>query len=141
MRRPIITDINFLRQKSEKEYDIAMQNAIIKDLEDSLDISKGIGLAGVQIGILKNMAIIRIGEQKLNLINAYIRYKEDKFRCIGEGCLSLPSLKVDTIRYNKIYIVNNGKDEEYTGILSIIIQHELAHCVGRTILDDKWRAK
>lgn len=60
---------------------------------------------------------------------------------IGEGCLSFAGIRIDTRRYREIKIMNNGKIENYTGILSVAIQHELSHCVGRTLFDDKWKAR
>jgi len=115
--------------------------AILQDLNDTLDLKQGLGLSAVQIGVLKNIAIIRLGEVKLDLVNAYIVEKNDKFRFTGEGCLSLPALHIDTRRYREVKIINNGKEENYTGLLAVIILHELSHCIGRTILDDKWKAR
>ena len=140
MKKQIVTDLNFLKQKSEPIaiYEIDMY---LSQLEDSLDLSKGIGLSAVQIGILKNIAIVRIGETKINLINAYIIDKNDKFRMVGEGCLSLPHIRVDTRRYKEITINNNGKTEHYEGLLAIAIQHEVDHCNGMIILDRKWKAR
>lgn len=134
MKRPIIQDLNILRQKSEPCRPEEVKD-ILQDLEDSLDLKKGIGLAGVQIGALKQIAIIRIGTQKINLVNAYIISKNEKFRMQGEGCLSLKGIHVDTIRYNDITINNNGTIETYTGLLSVAIQHELGHFFGKLIID------
>lgn len=140
MKRPIITDLRILKQKS---IDIIYPNEaeiLICDLEDTLKEHKtGIGLAGVQIGILKNVAIIRMEETKINLINAYIIEKENPIRVDEEGCLSLPNIKVTTKRYNNIKIINNGKEEEYSGIIAVVIQHEIDHCFGLTILNRKWK--
>jgi len=52
----------------------------------------------------------------------------------------LPGIHIDTRRYNEIKIINNGKEENYTGILAVAIQHELDHANGLTILDRKWRS-
>jgi len=140
MKKPIISDINFLRQKSEPVKQEEVKD-LLQDLEDSLDLSKGIGLSAIQIGELKNIAIVRIKDTKINLINAYIIDKNDKFRMVGEGCLSLAGVRVDTRRYREITINNNnGIVEHYEGLLAVAIQHELSHCIGRTILDDKWRS-
>jgi len=140
MKRPIITDLTILRQKSVEALPSEIAE-IIADLEDSLDLSKGIGLSAVQIGILKKVSIVRFGKTKIDLINAYIIEKDEKFRFIGEGCLSLPYLKVDTTRYNFIKVNNNGTIFTAEGLEAVAIFHELSHEKGRTILDDKWRTR
>jgi peptide deformylase len=140
MKRQIITDRIFLKQKSI----IATPEEVItliKDLEDTLDIKRGIGLSAIQIGIPKNVAIIRLESTKIDLINAYVIERTEKFRMKLEGCLSLPCLYMDTIRYNRITINNNGNLQDYNGILAVAVQHELDHSNGLTILDRKWRAR
>lgn len=141
MKKSIVTDMKILKQKSLPATPDEIQ-AILQDLNDTLDLKRGIGLSAVQIGILKNIAIVRYDNIKIDLINAYIIDKQDKFRMVGEGCLSLPSLKIDTRRYREIKINNNnGKEENYNGILAVIVYHELRHTQGFTILDDKWKAR
>jgi peptide deformylase len=54
---------------------------------------------------------------------------------VGEGCLSIIGLKVDTIRYREIKIINNGKEENYTGLLAVCVLHELQHFTGQLITD------
>lgn len=140
MKKSIITDPIYLKNVStDAQHD--EYNAIIKDLEDSLDLKKGIGLAGIQIGIPKKVAIIRIGDIKLTLINTHIIEKWGRFKFIGEGCLSLPDLHIDTARYNRITINIDNEIKEYTGLLAVAIQHEIGHWNGKTILDYKWKAR
>ena len=59
----------------------------------------------------------------------------------GEGCLSIPSIHIDTIRYEKILYINNGVENIADGLLSIAIQHEIDHVFGLTILNKKWRSR
>ena len=134
MKRFIITDLSILKKISE---DVLPEeiDAILQDLEDTLDLKRGIGLASIQIGIPKKIAIIRIGDIKINLINAYIIEKSDRFRFKNEGCLSLPNLHVDTIRYNNLKIMNNGKEENYTGLVACACLHEIQHTAGKLITD------
>jgi len=141
MKRPIITDLNFLRQRSERVNPKEIK-PLIKDLEDSLDLSKGCGLSAIQIGIKLRVAIVRLLNFRLNLYNPQIIEKTHPFRFVGEHCLSLPNLSVDTRRYNRI-VVENGDGKKYSlkGIEAIVVQHEIAHLNGRTILDDKWKKR
>ena len=145
MKKKIITDLKYLKQKSliaiPEEVD-----SIIKDLEDSLDLSKGIGLSAIQIGIPKQVGIIRIPELKINinLINPEIIDREDRFHYIKEGCLSIPGVKVDTSRYREITFYNNLQrtytlSVETDGLVCIAVQHEIDHMKGLIILDRKWK--
>ena len=145
MKRNIITSLKELRKPSEIVTDFAESLDIIKDLEDSLDSTKGIGLSAVQIGIYKQIGIIRTPNKKIDLINPVLIEKYDKFCMKQEGCLSLPGLRIDTLRYKEITIENNGKnyifDLSVDGIICVAVQHELEHVRGRCILDSKWRKR
>lgn len=142
MERPIITDPKFLRQKSEKT-DFWESRRIIKDLEDTLKKTKtGIGLTGIQIGIPKRVSILRIAGWKLNLVNPEITEKEQRIRIPKEACLSFPGLEIDTVRYFKIRIKNDGHDLGwFENLQAVAIQHEIDHMNGLTILNRKWRKR
>ena len=145
MLKKIVTNLKELRTPCEIVTDLAETLNIIKDLEDSLDCSKGIGLSAIQIGIAKQVGIIRCPNTSIDLINPKIIDKYDKFRMEKEGCLSLPGITINTARYKEITFENNGKqytlDIEIDGIICIAIQHEIEHIRGRTILDSKWRKR
>ena len=146
MKRKVVTNLKELRKPSQIIENKEEIDSIIKDLEDTLALEKrGLGLSAIQIGIMKKVSIIRFGDKKLNLINAKIVEKSNKFRFQGERCLSLPGLSIDTLRYKEIMIDNNGQklyfDIETDGLLMICIQHELNHERGVTILDRKWRKR
>jgi len=141
MKRKIITDITYLKQKSEPVSLDELDN-IVKDLEDSLDPKKGIGLTAIQIGIPLQVSIIRIpNKTPMNLYNAKIIEKQApiKFR---ECCLSIPDLAIETRRYNSI-VFENGDRQKYSadGIEAIVVQHEIDHMNGLTMLDRKWRKR
>ncbi len=138
----IITDLKFLKQKSTETWIPEESLEIIRDLEDSLDLDKGIGLTAIQIGIPKKVAIIRMPKLKLDLVNPVLLEKYDKFRFQKERCLSLPGLAIDTTRYMDIMIKNgDGKIFSFYGLEAIVVQHEIDHMNGLTILDRKWRKR
>lgn len=137
MNKTIITDITLLKQKS-LPVGFWESKKIIKDLEDTLKNTKiGIGLTAIQIGIPKQVSIIRLPNFKLNLINNKIIEQSDLIR-FPESCLSLPGLKIDTRRYNYVKL-DNGK--LYKGLVAVCIAHEIDHQNGLTILDRKWRKR
>lgn len=146
MKRKIVTDLKFLAQisssvKSQHEID-----EIVQDLKDSFEpyARRGLGLAAVQIGILKQVAIINLPGNFYVLVNPIIRAREDKIT-FNEACLSLRGINVITDRYNKIVVehgLNNARVSiECSGLEAIVLQHELGHMYGKTILDCKHKAK
>lgn len=100
----------------------------------------GIGLAAPQIGIAKNIAIVRIGDRhSVNLVNCRIEKSFDEFLFEGEGCLSFPDLREDTKRFNEIHVVDNlvyPHSFIATGLFAVCCQHELDHLNG-VLLPDK----
>lgn len=119
--------------------------SLIDTLEKELDYSNkigraGIGLAAPQIGIAKNIAIIRLPKITLNLINAKLVKGYDPALFTEEGCLSFPGRLEDTIRFQEVYIDNN-LDEPHSlvvnGLLAVVCQHELDHLNSTLFMDRK----
>lgn len=139
----IITDEKMLRVKCEDALPDEIGpivDQLERELKRSADLGRGgIGLASIQIGIPKNIAIIRINERySVNLVNAEIinKYEPEVFE--GEGCLSFPDKFVKSLRYKEIHVVNNMGDVKKfiaQGLVAVVIQHELDHLNGRILPD------
>ena len=144
MKCSIIVDKNKLKKPSSLVTSRGEADSIIKDLEDTLEKGRGLGLSACQIGIYKQVSIIRIGEFKLDLINPIIVSKNGKFIYKGEGCLSFPYIYVDTDRWQSIFI-EHGLEERKQSVCmnleSIVIQHEIDHQKGITIFDRKHKRR
>ena len=99
----------------------------------------GIGLAAPQIGIGKNIAIVRLGNGlDLNLVNAKIERGYDSTMFRSEGCLSFPGRTEDTMRYQEVHIVNNlvaPTQFVATGLLAVSCQHEIDHLNSTLFMD------
>jgi peptide deformylase len=99
----------------------------------------GIGLAAPQCGVAKNLAIVRINEQyQINLINCKIEQGYDQTMFKDEGCLSFPGKTENTMRYQEVYAVNNliyPHSFIATGLMAVVIQHELDHLNGILLPD------
>lgn len=138
----IITDENSLRIKCEPvlsdEFDILREK-----LETVLEWSKnngkpGVGLACPQIGIAKNMAIVRVDSIKIDLVNSNIVQKYHQCEFPNEGCLSFPNKWVKTRRYKEIVVKNNlvyPNSFIATDFIAIIVQHEWDHLRGVLLPD------
>jgi peptide deformylase len=117
--------------------------------------AKGVGLAAPQVGVSKRFFVIDI-DSKLNkdeekkkeeitegvfrvYINPKIIEKEGKIKC-EEGCLSVPGVYEEIIRFEKIKIkyfdINlEEKEEIVEGFLAVAIQHENDHLDGKLFID------
>ena len=146
IRKVVIEPDPILRKKSESLYQV--NNDIRKLLDDMLKTmyaAPGIGLAAVQIGILKRIIVIDISkkEEKKNpifLINPEITYKSKETSIFEEGCLSLPGHFAEIERPAKCkinYIDYYGKKAELEaeGLLSTCVQHEIDHLNGTLFID------
>lgn len=89
-------DNPILRQKSEQVNEINDEiKQIIIDLKDTLALTDGVGIAAVQVGILKRIIVVKYKEKEYVLINPKIIMQEGKILDY-EGCLSV---KVDNYEY------------------------------------------
>lgn len=107
---------------------------LIEDMFDTLYESGGVGLAAPQVGILKRIVVIDIGEGPLLLINPEI--VETRGSQTGsEGCLSLPGKAGQVTRPNYVKVKAldvNMEPVEYEGteLLARAFCHELDHLDG-----------
>ncbi len=98
----------------------------------------GIGLAAIQCGIPKNVAIVRLGKYNIDLVNCHIQNSYDEFLFQEEACLSFPGRIENTMRFNEIHVVDNAVYPYsfiVSGLLAVVIQHELDHLNGITLVD------
>ena len=121
------------------------EKKLINDLLDTMYNSKGIGLAAVQVGILKRILVIDVStkdekKKPLSFINPIIKRLSEETSIYEEGCLSIPETFIE-IERPKIceveYIDIDGKKRnlECDGILSTCLQHEINHLDGKLIID------
>ena len=121
------------------------EKKLINDLFETMYNSKGIGLAAVQIGILKRILVIDVSskdekKEPLSFINPKIKKISDETSTYEEGCLSIPDTFIE-IERPKIcdveFVDLNGKIKNLRceGLLSTCIQHEINHLDGKLIID------
>ena len=118
---------------------------LMNDMLETMYAAPGIGLAAVQIGILKKLVVIDISkeEEKKNplfLINPEIVYKSNQTSVYEEGCLSLPGQFAEIERPAECHIKylnyeGKEKDLKAEGLLSTCIQHEIDHLDGILFID------
>lgn len=107
---------------------------LIEDMLDTMYEANGVGLAGPQVGILKRLVVIDIGDGPIVMINPLILEASGE-QTGDEGCLSLPGKAGVVTRPN--YVKAKAFDEnmeeftiEGTELLARAICHELDHLDG-----------
>ena len=121
------------------------EKKLIDNLFDTMYNSNGIGLAAVQIGILKRILVIDVStkdekNQPIVLVNPVIKNLSNEKSIYEEGCLSIPETFIE-IERPKIceveYIDRKGSKKilKCDGLLSTCIQHEINHLDGKLIID------
>ena len=108
--------------------------ALIDDMLETMYSANGVGLAAVQVGILKRVVVIDIGEGPMELVNPEITMKEGEQQ-ESEGCLSLPGKYGVTSRPQKVQVKaqdRNGKWQGFTGgdLKTRAFCHEIDHLDG-----------
>ena len=107
---------------------------LIDDMFETMYDANGAGLAAVQVGILKRVVVIDVGEGPIELVNPEITFKEGEQR-ESEGCLSLPGKWGVTVRPKKVQVKaqdRNGKWQVFTGedLKARAFCHEIDHLDG-----------
>jgi len=124
---------------------------LLEDMWHSLAAAGGIGLAAPQIGISKQLAVIKLTEESdrypdmedseaFTIFNPKITVLDKTEQGFWEGCLSVPGLRGFVERPRKIrvdFLDENAKPRsiEVEDFLATVFQHELDHLVGKLYVD------
>lgn len=118
---------------------------LIDNMFETMYAAPGIGLAAPQVGVLKRIIVLDIGERDggqgapLALINPEIVSSEGE-TTFEEGCLSVPEYTADVVRAKEVKIKGIDRKGEAVeidadGLLSIALQHEIDHLNGILFVD------
>ena len=147
MLRKILTEPDpILRKKCDPIEQVDSETKkLMDDMLETMYAAPGIGLAAIQVGILKRLVVIDIskGEEEkkpMFLINPQIIHRSKKTSIYEEGCLSLPGQFAEIERPAECilkYIDYNGKEKELKadGLLATCVQHEVDHLNGILFID------
>ena len=107
---------------------------LITDMLDTMYEAMGVGLAAPQVGILKRIVVIDVGDGPIILINPEIIEKSGE-QTGDEGCLSVPGMsgQVTLPDHVKVKALNEDMEEvvyEGEGLLARAFCHELDHLDG-----------
>ncbi len=130
--------------------------ALIADMFETMHDAPGIGLAAVQIGVLRRLLVMDLQEPAEEggepvrdprvFINPEILERSQEEVPYTEGCLSIPDqygevLRPATIRARWLDETGAAREEELTGLLAVCLQHEIDHLDGILFIDHLSRLK
>lgn len=114
-------------------------HTLLDDMKDTMYDADGVGLAAPQVGILRRVCVIDIGDGVIELVNPVIIEKSG-VQNEQEGCLSLPGNYKTTCRPMKVTVRaqdRNGNSFTVTGedLLARALCHEIDHLDGVLFID------
>ena len=112
---------------------------LLDDMAETMYAADGVGLAAPQVGILRRIVVIDVGEGLLELINPEIVSTEGSVVDV-EGCLSVPGRRCTVERPEKVVVrATNRRGREIevtgTGLLARCLCHEIDHLDGILYVD------
>lgn len=135
-----IDDDPILRKKAREITEINERLRVLADdMLETMYEAEGVGLAGPQIGVLRRICVIDVGDGPLVLINPVITETEGS--CVEvEGCLSFPGQNGYVERPQKVscrFTDLEGVEHtvEAEGLFARAICHELDHLDGLVYVD------
>lgn len=107
---------------------------LLDDMRETMYSADGVGLAAVQVGVLRRAVIIDVGDGIMELINPEIISAEGK-KCEVEGCLSLPGKQGYVVRPETVKVKAQNRDGNWCvykgeGLKAKAFCHEIDHLDG-----------
>ena len=132
---------DILRKKSRKvEVFDARLHRLLDDMKDTMYKAEGVGLAAVQVGVLRRIVVLDCGDGYLELINPEIIKSEGEQEDV-EGCLSVPGRNGITKRPLKVTVKAQDRDGNWCvyqgeGLKARCFCHEIDHLEGILFTDN-----
>ena len=125
--------------KKQEKFDLRL-NVLLHDMADTMYKAEGVGLAGPQVGILRRVVVIDVGDGLVELINPEITSVSEETQCGREGCLSLPGRQGVVTRPLAVHLRAQNRHGEPVemdaeGFFARAVCHELDHLDGRLYID------
>ena len=113
--------------------------SLLDDMAETMYKAEGVGLAAPQVGILRRVCVVDVGDGLIELINPVITEKSGSQKG-NEGCLSVPDRFEEVTRPNKVTVKAQNRMGENIeikaeGFLARAFCHEIAHLDGILYID------
>lgn len=118
---------------------------LIEDMGATMYQAPGVGLAAIQVGSDKSVIVYDVSPRDQNrslqvMINPKIISREGEMVSEDEGCLSVPDFRADVNRAASILVTGIDREGnplriEASGLLAVVLQHEIDHLNGTLFID------
>jgi peptide deformylase len=130
-----------LREETKAVEEITDElRALAKNMFETMDLARGIGLAAPQVGRSERMAVIGVDERRFVIINPEIIEADAKTTKAEEGCLSIPDVYGDVerparVRVRALDLDGKAFEIDAADLLGRCLQHEIDHLHGKLFID------
>ncbi len=116
---------------------------LIDDMLETMYAADGVGLAATQVDVHERLVVVDTSEARDDprvLINPELIARSEEMSFVDEGCLSVPLIYDKVNRHQRVTVRaldRDGKPHEFEadGLLSICVQHEMDHLVGKVFVE------
>jgi len=116
---------------------------LVDDMLETMYDAEGVGLAATQVDVHERVIVIDTSEARdtpIVLINPELIEKSDEMTLGDEGCLSVPDIYDKVPRHARVRVrardrTGETREFEATGLLSVAVQHEMDHLLGKVFVD------
>lgn len=108
---------------------------LLDDMKETMYAAEGLGLAAPQVGIMRRIVVIDVGEGFIELINPEIIEKSEETQYGAEGCLSFPGIygyvtRPMTVKFRAQDRYGDWYEMEVSGLFARCVCHECNHLDG-----------
>ena len=116
---------------------------LVDDMLETMYEAEGVGLAATQVDVHERVIVIDTSEGRAEprvLVNPELVTKSEEMTIVDEGCLSVPEIFDKVPRHAQVRVKALGRDGlshefDADGLLSICVQHEMDHLLGKVFVD------
>jgi peptide deformylase len=116
---------------------------LVDDMLETMYEAEGVGLAATQVDVHERVIVIDVSDahdDPLVLINPELIETSEEMMVTDEGCLSVPEIYDKVSRHARVRVRaldRSGESRELVaeGLLSIAVQHEMDHLIGKVFVD------
>ena len=140
MKKIVTYPDEILEKKASKVGGVDEVRDLIEEMKEVLRQADGVGLAAPQIGVSKQVFVVKDGHHYYAFMNPEIVERSEDTITTKEGCLSFPGLWIDVERPRKIKLEALTEDGdrmliEAEGTGAVVFQHEIDHLFGNLFID------